>query len=90
MVTTTTTAIIEAEMVAYSDELQSIDGQSFSPLVHGPRLETLICMRSEFWRIRSIIESASCGERAHMRRTYPRYALCLQSFVEDLDLIDFQ
>lgn len=55
--------ILEAEMVAFSDTTERIDGKSYLILVS----PTLSCF-SEFWRIRSLVESTAVGPRHKVRK----------------------
>ena len=57
-------AIFEAEMVAFSDTTGRIDGKSY----HRSRVASLFSCYSEFWRIRSLIESTAVGPRHKVRK----------------------
>jgi hypothetical protein len=54
--------IIEAELVAFSDVSGRVDGRG---LVITPDSFRANCGPTEFWRIRSLIESTSAGPRRH-------------------------
>ena len=59
-------AIIEAEMVAFSDTTGRIDGISYLFSCLSPSLSC----RTEFWRIRSLIESTAVGPRHKVRKMH--------------------
>ena len=63
MVPVTSEVILEAEMVAFSDATERIDGK----LCSGSPSRTKINYSSEFWRIRSLIESTAIGPRHKVR-----------------------
>ena len=58
-------AMIEAEMVAFSDTTGRFDGMSCRFLSRLP----LSCP-AEFWRIRSLVESTAVGPRHKVRKIY--------------------
>ena len=58
--------ILEAEMVAFSDTTGSIDGKLYPWFPHFPMLSCA----SEFWRIRSLVESTAVGPRHKVRKTH--------------------
>ena len=60
----TSDVVLEAEMVAFSDATERIDGESYPRFMSRARLSR----SPEFWRIRSLIESTAVGPRHRVRK----------------------
>jgi DNA ligase 4 len=58
--------ILEAEMVAFSDDTERIDGKSYPCSLTCTTLNYSL----EFWRIRSLIESTAVGSRHKVRKMF--------------------